>query len=126
MDGEINQGDLYWCDLGPPLGSGPGYTRPVVVIQNNATNHSRIGSVIVCPLTSNLKRGLSPENVSLAEGEGGLSLASVVQVTQIIAVDKSKLRDYIGSLSPKLVRKTLRGLYFVTEPRDYEEKPNVD
>jgi mRNA interferase MazF len=84
----ICQGDLYWVDLGEPTGSEPGYLRPYVVIQNNALNSSRIKTVIVCALTSNLRRAAGQGNVLLEVGEANLPDQSVVNVSQIFTVDK--------------------------------------
>jgi mRNA interferase MazF len=118
----IRQGDVYWIDMGDPSGSGPGYRHPHVVIQNNVFNLSRLSTVVVCGLTSNLARASAPGNVRLGEGEGGLPKPSVVVVSQLITVDKRELdeNEYIGTLSPKRVRQILDGVYLVLEPRDIE------
>jgi len=97
----INQGDIYWLDLEEPIGSEPGYRHPHVVIQNDLFNHSRIDTVVVCLITSNLKRAKSPGNVLLQKNEGNLPKRSVVNVSQIYTVDKMELFDKIGTLSPK-------------------------
>ena len=76
----INQGDVYWVNLGEPTGSEPGYNHPHVVIQNNMFNHSRLCTVLVCALTSNLKRAAAPGNVLLDEGEANLPKRSLVIV----------------------------------------------
>lgn len=115
----INQGDIYWVDL-EPTGSGPGYRHPHVVVQNNLFNRSQIKTVVVCALTSNLKRANAPGNVLLAKGEGNLPKPSVVNVSQIFTVDKSQLDEYIGTLSPKRVREILDGIQLVLEPREPE------
>ncbi|MBI3302947.1 MAG: type II toxin-antitoxin system PemK/MazF family toxin [Deltaproteobacteria bacterium] len=114
----INQGDVFWIDLGAPSGSGPGYRHPHVVIQNNLFNHSRINTAIVCTLTSNLKRASVPGNVLLAKGEANLSKRSVVNVSQVFTVDKADLTDKIGTLSPRRVREILDGMRLVLEPRE--------
>ena len=114
----INQGDVYWIDLAEPDGSEPGHRRPLVVIQNNMFNHSRINTVVVCAITSNLKRAKSPGNVLLESGEANLPKQSVVNVTQILTVDKSTLVEWIGALSEKRVRQILDGVRLLTEPRD--------
>ncbi len=114
----INHGDVFWVELGIPIGSAPGYRRPHVVIQNNALNHGRINTVVVCALTSNIKRAAAPGNVLLAEGEANLPKQSVVVVSQILTIDKSQLDEYIGTLSPKRIRQILDGLKLITEPRD--------
>lgn len=87
----INQGDVFWIDLGEPSGSAPAYLHPHVVIQNNLFNRSRINTVVICPLTSNLKRAEAPGNVLLAQGEANLPKRSVVNVSQIFTLDKSDL-----------------------------------
>ena len=97
----IRQGDVYWIDLGEPAGSEPGYRHPHVVIQNNVFNRSRINTVVVCVITSNLKRAEAPGNVLLEEGEGNLPKPSVVNVSQIFTVDKRELDEKIGMISPE-------------------------
>jgi mRNA interferase MazF len=114
----INQGDVYWIDLAEPDGSEPGHRRPLVVIQNNLFNNSRINTVVVCAVTSNLKRAKSPGNVLLESGEANLPRQSVVNVTQILTVDKSTLVEWIGMLSEKRMRQILDGVRLVTEPRE--------
>jgi mRNA interferase MazF len=116
----INQGDVFWIDLGDPVGSAPGYRRPHVVIQNNVFNHGRINTVVVCGLTTNLRRAKAPGNVLLEAGEADLSEQSVVVISQIITVDKSQLDEYIGALSPKRIRQILDGVRLITEPREIE------
>jgi len=114
----INQGDVYWIDLEEPAGSEPGYRHPHVVVQNNLFNHSQIRTVLVCPLTSNLKRGGVPGNVLLEKREASLPKHSVVIASQVFAVDKSQLSDYIGTLSPGRVHEILSGIKLVIEPRE--------
>lgn len=114
----IRQGDVYWIDLGDPTGSSPGYRHPHVVVQNNVFNRSRINTVVVCVITSNLKRATAPGNVLLDEGEGNLPQRSVVNVTQIFTVDKNDLQEKIGALSSPRVREILAGVQLVLEPRD--------
>ena len=114
----INQGDVFWVDLGQPSGSEPGYRHPHVVIQNNVFNRSRINTVVVCALTSNLKRAQAPGNVLLGEGEANLPKQSVVNVSQIFTVDKADLVERMGSLSPKRVGEILNGVSLVLEPRE--------
>jgi mRNA interferase MazF len=77
----VHQGDIYWIDLGEPAGSEPGYSHPHVVVQNNVFNRSRINTVVVCALTSNLKRAAAPGNVLLGAGEANLPKQSVVVVS---------------------------------------------
>ena len=117
----IRQGQVYWVDLGQPSGSGPGLLHPCVVVQNDVFNASRIGSTIVCALTSNLRRAEAPGNVRLEEGEADLPRASVVNVSQIFTVDKDELQDAIGSLSDLRLREVLQGIAQLMEPRSVNE-----
>lgn len=116
----INQGDIYWVDLGEPSASEPGYRHPHVVVQNNIFNRSQIKTVVVCALTSNFKRAQAPGNVLLDVGEGNLPKQSVVNVSQIYTVDKSQLDEYIGTLSFMRVREIINGVKLVVEPREAE------
>jgi mRNA interferase MazF len=114
----IAQGDIYWVELEPPAGSEPGYTRPFVVIQNNVFNASRIATVEVCALTSNLRLAEAPGNVLLTPGEADLPKQSVVNVSQILTVDKQLLGEYVGALSEARVREILAGIMLVLQPRE--------
>lgn len=99
----IAQGEIWWADLPEPTGSGPGFRRPVVVVQSDALNQSRIASVVCVPLTSNLKWALAPGNVSLSAGVTGLAKDSVANVSQIVSLDKDLLTTRVSKLpSPKL------------------------
>ncbi len=92
--------------------------RPYVVIQNNVLNHSQIRTVIVCALTSNLRRAKAIGNVLLEVGEADLSEQSVVNVSQVFTVDKALLIEKIGSLSRQRMQQILAGLTIITEPKD--------
>ena len=116
----IQQGDIYWLDLGEPIGSAPGYLHPYVVIQNNLINQSHLNTVLVCALTSNIKRADAPGNVLLNPKEADLPKRSVVLVSQIATVDKSQLDDYIGTLTSKRIQQILSGIKLLTEPREAE------
>lgn len=117
----INQGDLFWVDLGDPIGSEPGYRHPHVVVQNNVFNRSRISTVVVCALTSNLRHAEAPGNVLLDHGEADLPKQSVVNVSQIFTVDKRCLGERIGTLSHQRIRQILDGIRLVIEPRDLND-----
>ena len=114
----IKQGDIFWIDLGIPGGSEPGYRHPHVVIQNNLFNQSKINTVVVCALTSNLRRGKAPGNVLLKKGEGNLKKDSVVNISQIVTINKSDLVEKIGSLSPTRIRQIIEGVILLIEPRE--------
>jgi mRNA interferase MazF len=117
----INQGDVFWVVLKEPSGSEPGYRHPHVVIQNNVFNRSRINTVVVCALTSNLKRGQAPGNVLLNKGEAGLPKKSVVNISQIFTVNKSDLSEKVGSLSPDRFEQVLAGIKLLIQPRAVED-----
>lgn len=116
----INQGDIYWIDFDQPSGSEPGYRHPHVVVQNNLFNRSEIRTVVVCALTSNLKRASAPGNLLLDKKETHLPKDSVVNVSQIFTVDKSQLDEYVSTLSAKRVREILNGIRLVLDPREPE------
>ena len=118
----INQGDIFWIDLKEPSGSEPGYRHPHVVIQNNLFNRSRINTVVVCALTSNLKRAKAPGNVLLDEGEANLPKKSVINISQIFTVNKSDLSEKIGFLSRERFNQVLEGIRLLTEPREVDER----
>jgi mRNA interferase MazF len=107
-------------ELDEPTGSSPGYRHPHVVIQNNVFNRSRINTVVVSALTSNLQRAAAPGNVLLEPGEADLPKQNVVVISQLFTVDKSQLSEHIGTLSRKRVRQVLDGMRLLTEPREIE------
>src|SRR5688572_29615402 len=109
----IYRGDLFWIEPDDSRGAVPTYSHPHVVVQEDVFNHSRIATVIVCALTSNLHRAKEPGNVLLAAGEGNLPLQSVVLVSQIAAVEKARLGERIGSLSAARVDEIVAGLRFL-------------
>jgi mRNA interferase MazF len=108
----IHRGDVYWIAPDDSRGAVPGYSHPHVVVQDDVFNHSRITTVVVCALTSNLHRMNEPGNVLLEVGEGNLPRQSVVVVSQISSVDKARLGERIGVLSDARVEQILAGLRF--------------
>jgi mRNA interferase MazF len=112
----INRGDVFWIAPGivndDSRGPIPSYSHPHVVVQDDVFNHSRITSVVVCALTSNLNRANEPGNILLDVAEGNLPERSVVVVSQISAVEKTHLGERIGSLSDSRVEQILAGLRF--------------
>jgi mRNA interferase MazF len=114
----VKQGDIFWVELGPPRGSEPAYRHPCVVIQNNLFNQSKINTIVVCVLTSNLKRGTAPGNVLLRKGEGGLKKESVVNISQMITINKTDLAEKIGSLSPTRTSEVIEGVLLLIKPRE--------
>jgi mRNA interferase MazF len=109
----ISRGDVWWADLSEPTGSGPGFRRPVVVVQGDALNRSRIATVVCVPLTSNLKWADAPGNVRLAPRFTGLSKESVANVSQIITLDKSLLAEHVGKLPQAKLGLILSGIDLV-------------
>lgn len=95
----IQQGEIWWADLADPQGSEPGFRRPVVVIQSDAFNRSRIGTVVVAAITSNLDLVEAPGYVRLSRRESKLPRESVVNVSQILTLDRSFLTERVGRLS---------------------------
>lgn len=108
----INRGDLFWIEADESRGSIPGSPHPHVVIQDDVFNRSRISTVIVCALTSNLKRATEPGNILLDVGEGNLSKQSVVVVSQVSSLYKARLGERIGALSDERVEQILAGMRF--------------
>lgn len=114
----IRQGEIYWIDFGQPRGSEPGYRHPHIVIQNNLFNSSKINTVVVCTLTSNLKRASSPGNLILAKGEANLTKKSFVNISQVYTVNKTELIEKIGEVSEKKLIQILNGIKLLMEPRE--------
>lgn len=109
----INQGEIYWVQLENPGELEPGILHPYVVVQDNVFNHSRIHTVIVCALTSNIKRVDIPGNVLLEVGEANLPKQSVVEVSKVSTVDKTQLGEYIGALTEQRIHQILAGMRFM-------------
>ena len=106
----ISQGEIWWADLPAPTGSGPGFRRPVIVVQCDALNESRLATTVCVPLTSNLKWGGAPGNVALSARLTGLSKDSVANVSQIVTVDKDLLTERAGKLPRAKLELVLSGI----------------
>lgn len=106
----IAQGDIWWAALGAPEGSGPGFRRPVVVVQGDSFNRSRIGTVVCVPLTSNLRWEEAPGNVFLPARATRLSKDSVVNVSQLLTLDREVLDEHVVKLSRRRVEMVLSGI----------------
>jgi mRNA interferase MazF len=109
----ISQGDICWASLADPTGSGPGFRRPVVIVQGDAFNMSRLATVVVVPLTSNLRWVTAPGNVFLEAGRTGLPKDSVANVSQIVAVDRAVLSERVGRLAEARLALILAGIDLV-------------
>jgi mRNA interferase MazF len=105
----IGQGDVCWASLDDPVGSSPGFRRPVVIVQGDSFNASRIATTVVVPLTSNLRLAAAPGNVVLGAARTGLPKDSVANVSQILGIDRSLLTDRVGRLAAGDLRLVLAG-----------------
>jgi mRNA interferase MazF len=106
----IAQGEVWWADLGEPRGSKPGFRRPVLVIQGDGLNRSRIATVVCVALTSNIKWAAAPGNVVLSESTTGLPKESVANVSQIVTLDKCELTERVGKLPRAKLELVLSGV----------------
>lgn len=107
---EIAQGETWWADLPEPTGSGPGFRRPVVVVQGDALNRSRLATVVCVPLTSNLTWADAPGNVRLSSGITGLPKESVANGSQIVTLDRQCLTERVGKLPPRKLSLVMSGI----------------
>jgi mRNA interferase MazF len=107
---EIRQGELYWLDFGPSENSAPAERHPCVVVQSDVFNRSRLATTVVCLITSNLTRARAPGNVRLEKGQANLPKASVVNVSQILTIDKAELTRRIGKLPANTIDVIRSGL----------------
>lgn len=111
----MKQGDVVWVDFGEAAGSEAAFRRPAVVIQNDRFNESRLRTVIVCPITSNLARRF-PGHVALEAGESGLTRPSLVEPWLVEAVDRTSIGEKLGELRPRRLADVLSGLALYIEP----------
>src|SRR5213592_4628838 len=109
----MKRGELWWASLPAPAGSGPGYRRPVVIVQANPLNQSRIATVIVAAVTSNLALADAPGNVRMGKAECGLAKPSVVNVSQLVTMDRTVLTERVRSLPADVMRAVEEGLRMV-------------
>ncbi len=107
---ELARGDIWWADLPEPRGSEPGYRRPLLIVQNDAFNRSRLRTTIAVVLTSNVRLVDAPGNVLVPARASGLPRDSVANVSQIITVDRSALTERIGRLPGSMVEQVADGL----------------
>ena len=107
---DVQQGDVWWADLPDPVGSGPGFRRPVVIVQGDSLNRSRIATVVCVPLTSNLVWADAPGNVRLTARSTGLPKESVANVSLIVALDRTLLSERSGRLAAKPLTQILHGI----------------
>jgi mRNA interferase MazF len=109
----VQRGDIWWASLPEPAGSMPGYRRPVLIVQADSLNRSRIYTVIIVAITSNLRYAALPGNIRLSSRSTGLPRDSVANVSQLLAVDRSFLTEQVGQLSVGEMKRVDDGLRLV-------------
>ena len=109
----MRRGEVWWASLPEPTGSGPGFRRPVLVVQSNSFNQSRISTAVVAVVTSNVALAEAPGNVRLAKSEAGLPRASVVNVSQLLTLDRALLTLRVKALSGQTMARVDEGLRLV-------------
>ena len=109
----MRRGEVWWASLPEPTGSGPGFRRPVLVVQSNSFNQSRISTVVVAVVTSNVALAEAPGNIHLAKSEAGLPRASVVNVSQLLTIDRALLTLRVKALSGQTMARVDEGLRLV-------------
>lgn len=111
----IGRGELWWADLPEPAGSAPGYRRPVLVVQSDTFNRSRVATVTVVALTGNVRLLEAPGNVLIPAHASGLPRDSVANVSQILTVNRDALTERVRSLTPSLMKQVNEGLRFTLD-----------
>ena len=106
----MHRGEIWWANLPGPSGSGPGLRRPVVIVQSNAFNDSRISTVVVAALTSNLSLAAAPGNMRIGKAASGLNKASVINVSQLLTLDRKYLSRRVKMLPTRIVNELNNGL----------------
>ena len=106
----MKRNEIWWASLPDAVASAPGFRRPVLIVQADAFNISNINTVIVLAITSNLNLANAPGNVFISTKQSGLTKDSVINVSQILTIDKSFLSEYVGSLSAKMMQQVEEGL----------------
>lgn len=109
----MKRGEVWWASLPAPSGSGPGYRRPVLVVQSDPFNRSRISTVVVAAISSNLALAAAPGNVRISKSESGLAKPSVIDASQVLTVDRSYLTERARSLPAQIVVRVDEGLRLV-------------
>lgn len=109
----MKRGEIWWASLTAPEGSGPGYRRPVLVVQANSFNESRISTVLVAVITSNLALAQAPGNLRISKSDSGLTKASVINVSQILTIDRRFITERVGYLPGRVMERVNEGLKLV-------------
>ncbi len=109
----MKRGEIWWASLPPAAGSGPGYRRPVLVVQANSFNDSKIATVLIATITSNLTLAQAPGNVRVGKSDSGLSKASVVNISQVVTIDRKLLKRRVKPLPGRVMQRVDEGLRLV-------------
>jgi mRNA interferase MazF len=109
----MKRGEIWWASLTSPDGSGPGYRRPVLIVQANSFNESRISTILIAVITSNLALAQAPGNVRIRKSDSGLPKASVVNISQVLTIDRQFLTERIGALPGRIMDRVNEGLKLV-------------
>jgi len=112
----MERGEIWWADLGDPVGTEPGFRRPVIIVQTDAFNRSRIATTVAVVLTSNLRLADAPGNVLIPADDSDLPKASVANVSQVITLGKTQLTERVRKLPPRFMRAVTDGLRLVLIP----------
>lgn len=112
---DLRRGEIWWADLPEPRGSGPGFRRPVLIVQANTFNQSRISTVIIAAITSNVALADAPGNVPLPLRVSGLPADSVINVSQLVAIDRSFLIDHVGKIPERVQASVDAGLRLILD-----------
>jgi mRNA interferase MazF len=111
----MKRGEIWWASLPAPAGSVPGFRRPVLIVQSNPFNNSRIATVIVATITSNLALGAAPGNVRMGKSESGLRKASVINISQLVTLDRTLLTSRIRHVGASVMDRVNAGLRLVLD-----------
>jgi mRNA interferase MazF len=109
----MTRGELWWADFGLPFGSEPGFRRPVLIVQDDAFNKSTINTVIIIPFTTNVALAEAPGNVFIEKKETGLTKDSVLVVSQLSAIDKKRLIEFIGKIEKQTIEEVEKGIKLI-------------
>lgn len=112
----VRQGEIYWYDAGAPEEAMPAFRRPHLVVQNDRLNDSALGTTLVVPLTTNLRRATAPGNVLISAAESGLRADSVAVVVQVTAVRKATLEELAGRVSAGTLARVIAGINLILAP----------
>ena len=111
----IKRGEIWWAELPEPIGSGPGYRRPLLIIQSNDFNKSKINTIIAAVITSNIRLSAAPGNILLSTKKTKLPKESVINVSQLITIDKSFLTEKVNTLSNSIMANVDEGVRLVLQ-----------